>query len=618
MRFDRTNLVPFSIDIGSTEKLIVNGNAGDDSIIAQTGLAGLILLTLNGDAGNDTITGSNGVDTLNGGADNDVLTGLPGNDSLIGGDGDDRMIWNNGDNTDVFEGGIGNDTGEVNGAVSAVTGDVFTIAPNAARVRFDRTNLVPFAIDIGSTEKLIVNGNAGDDSITAGAGLNGLIALELNGGDNNDAIVGGDGADVLHGGNGNDTLDGNDNPAATLDQVFGDDGNDTMTWNPGKDDDLNEGGPGFDTTVINGGPGNEQFRIAQVGARVRFARTNNAPAPFFVDIGSTERLQLNAAAGADRVTTMPLNATEQILNGGDPATQPGDELIVIGFTGNLSLSPIVIPGLAPIEHMNFEFAANPGRAKTFTAALDGAQEVPTVDTTGEGRGAVSLNAAEDQITVNLAFADLGGNNTLAHIHGPAAVGVNAGILFDLGNSGAPSGALGPLTFAVTAQQVADLKAGLWYFNVHSTANPSGEIRGQILVDRVIESFLTGAQQIPGVTTPATGLGTVTLAGPEDEITVTLNYIGLAGINIATAIHGPAPRGQAGAAIFALSVSGQRSDTFTANPIAITSTQAAQLKRGDWYFQVHSSAHPEGELRGQIDNIQFLDGFESREASLSPR
>ena len=81
VRFDRTDPGPFSIDIGTSENLVLNANGGDDVITASTGLAPLISLALNGGAGNDTITGGDGDDTLIGGDGNDVVNGGRGNDA---------------------------------------------------------------------------------------------------------------------------------------------------------------------------------------------------------------------------------------------------------------------------------------------------------------------------------------------------------------------------------------------------------------------------------------------------------------------------------------------------------------------------------------------------------
>jgi Ca2+-binding RTX toxin-like protein len=67
VRFDRVTPAPFSLDIGTAEKLIVNMNDGDDTFTGSNGLAGLIALTVDGGPGNDTILGGDGDDVLIGG-----------------------------------------------------------------------------------------------------------------------------------------------------------------------------------------------------------------------------------------------------------------------------------------------------------------------------------------------------------------------------------------------------------------------------------------------------------------------------------------------------------------------------------------------------------------------
>ncbi len=67
---------------------------------------------------------------------------------------------------------------------------------------------------------------------------------------------------------------------------------------PGDDTDLNEGGAGTDTTEVNGGGGAEQFTTTANGTRVRFDRLN--PAPFSIDIGTSENLVLNANGAMTR------------------------------------------------------------------------------------------------------------------------------------------------------------------------------------------------------------------------------------------------------------------------------------------------------------------------------
>ena len=198
-----------------------------------------------GQSGNDTLLGKGGNDLLFGGAGNDVLTGGTGNDQVFGEAGDDRMIWNPGDGSDLFEGGDGNDTAEVNGGNGA---EIFTITANGTRVRFDRLNPAPFSLDIGTTENLVLNANGGDDTITAGNGLSGLIQLTLDGGAGNDTITGGDGNDTLIGGDGNDLITG----GRGSDMALLGTGNDTFVWNPGDGSDVVEGQDGTDTLLFNG------------------------------------------------------------------------------------------------------------------------------------------------------------------------------------------------------------------------------------------------------------------------------------------------------------------------------------------------------------------------------
>jgi Ca2+-binding RTX toxin-like protein len=312
VRFDRLTDPPgpFNIEIsGDTERLDLNANGGEDSVTADPGFDTLKLDVEGGD-GNDTLDGSAAADLLSGGPGNDTLTGddNPANtqDVSRGDAGDDTMVWNGGDDDDINEGGPDNDNTQVNGAAA---GEAFTVKPSTAMpgfVRFDRLTDPPgpFNIEIsGDTERLDLNANGGEDSVTADPGFASL-KLDVEGGDGNDTLDGSDAADLLSGGSGNDRLTGDDNPAFTQDVSLGDAGDDTMVWNPGDDDDINEGGPDNDTAEVNGG-GKERFEVARgAGDRVSFNRVqpnSTFGAPFSVDIGTTENLRLNAGDGDDTI-----------------------------------------------------------------------------------------------------------------------------------------------------------------------------------------------------------------------------------------------------------------------------------------------------------------------------
>jgi hypothetical protein len=248
----RTNLGPFTFD-AATERFEVNGLGGDDSVTANDGVGAATLLTVDGGAGADTVGGSEGPDLIQGGEANDVLNGGGGDDRIVGdrgadtmngGAGDDTLVWNNGDGTDVANGDAGRDDVEVNGAPAA--GDAFTVQPNGARLKFDRSNLVPFSIDIGSSETLHANGLGGDDTITAGE----VGAFELTGagGPGNDTLTGGGASETFLGGSGNDTI----NPGGGLDVVSGDDGDDQVNVRD-RTVDVARGGAGTDAVIADNG-----------------------------------------------------------------------------------------------------------------------------------------------------------------------------------------------------------------------------------------------------------------------------------------------------------------------------------------------------------------------------
>ncbi|MDX6610920.1 MAG: hypothetical protein QOD75_106, partial [Blastocatellia bacterium] len=119
--------------------------------------------------------------------------------------------------------------------------------------------------------------------------------------------------------------------------------------------------------------------------------------------------------------------------------------------------------------------------KTFIATLASSLEVPPTGTNGKGGGMVQLDGPETGGKAGLIFSSLSSAETAAHIHGAAPVGTNAPILFPL-----PLGTVTNFAISPTGQQVADLKAGLHYMNVHSNNFLNGEIRGQLLWNPLIE------------------------------------------------------------------------------------------------------------------------------------
>ena len=113
----------------------------------------------------------------------------------------------------------------------------------------------------------------------------------------------------------------------------------------------------------------------------------------------------------------------------------------------------------------------------FSAALNGASEVPPNTTGGTGQATATLDTVSKVFKYSVTYKGLTGPATAAHFHGPAAPGANAPPVVPIKSLDSPISGEATLTDA----QIADLKAGKWYVNVHTMAHPPGEIRGQVTV-----------------------------------------------------------------------------------------------------------------------------------------
>jgi Ca2+-binding RTX toxin-like protein len=306
------------------------GGAGNDVLTGGSGADQLF-----GQAGNDTLLGKGGTDLLFGGGENDTLTGGDADDQAFGQSGDDRMIWNPGADTDLNEGGGGTDTVEVNGGNGA---EQFATTANGARVRFDRVNPAPFAIDIGTSENLVLNANGGDDSFSATGNLATLIKITVDGGAGNDTLLGSNGVDLLLGGDGNDFVDGNQgNDTALLGA-----GDDSFQWDPGDGSDTIEGQDGTDAMLFNGSNANENMDVSANGSRVRFVRD---VANIVMDLNDVEAIDARVLGGSDNVVVNDLSGTDVVnvaanLGGGADADNVvvnatnGDDVATVGGAGS--------------------------------------------------------------------------------------------------------------------------------------------------------------------------------------------------------------------------------------------------------------------------------------------
>jgi Ca2+-binding RTX toxin-like protein len=312
---------------GALPRANLFGGAGNDVLSGGAGGDQLF-----GEAGNDTLLGQGGFDFLFGGNENDTLTGGDADDQVYGQAGTDRMIWNPGDDTDLNEGGDGSDTVEVNGGGGA---EVFTTTANGLRVRFDRLDPAPFSIDIGTSEKLVLNANGGNDSFSATGNLAALIQITVDGGAGNDTILGSNGIDLLLGGDGDDFVDGQQGN----DVAFLGANNDVFQWDPGDGSDTVEGQDGTDTMLFNGSGGAENFQASANSGRVLFTRNL---ANIVMDLDDVEVIDLNTLGNTDTTTVNDLSGTDLVeLNvdqagtiGGTAGDGQADVVIVNGTNGD--------------------------------------------------------------------------------------------------------------------------------------------------------------------------------------------------------------------------------------------------------------------------------------------
>jgi Ca2+-binding RTX toxin-like protein len=372
--------------------LAVDGGAGNDTITGGDGAD-----RLSGGDGNDLINGGRGNDALFGGAGDDTFVWNPGDgsDTLEGGDGTDHMVFNGSNQDEKFDvsangprvrfsrdlgnivmdlGGVevidlntlggadtttvndlsGTDVTQVNidqaGTPGGTTGDgqpdtVLVNGTNGAdqiEVKVNGTlsvvglhAVVTVSHTDGPTDSLVVQGQGGDDTLTAANLVAGFVKLTEDGGAGNDTLVGSRGDDTLFGGDGDDFIFG----FRGNDVAFMGAGNDTFEWDPGDGSDTVEGQGGQDTMIFNGANVDERIDISASGNHVRFTRD---VATITMDLNGVEVVDFNAFGGADTITVNDLSGTDLTALNLDLSSAEGtgigdgasDSVIVNGTNGD--------------------------------------------------------------------------------------------------------------------------------------------------------------------------------------------------------------------------------------------------------------------------------------------
>ncbi len=374
--------------------------------------------TMFGGGGGDLLMGNGGVDTIFGEGDSGNLGGGAGNDFLYGGQDDDTL-----------DGGGDTDQAVYSEAASGVTVDLNTLGAQAVGGGLGSDTLV-------SIENL--EGSDFDDTLT-GDDIRNILA----GSGGNDLLIGGEGNDALNGGMGDDKFD--------VDSEL---------------DEVNESsGEGTNDTVRSG---NLSLNLASYSNIENLALTGAAALNL---TGNSGNNRLTGNDGANILSGLGGNNT---MTGGR-----GNDTFVFDGSGNVTIT---------------DFGST-----YFSATMNGANEhIPNASAaTGIGTLVMNLGRTRAEIEIATTGLDWDGlqtpgiladNVTGFHIH-QGAVGVAGGIIEDIGgdpnrvilaNQNRMTSLWTSVGDGLTPALATSLFAGGLYYNVHTTAFPGGEIRGQIV------------------------------------------------------------------------------------------------------------------------------------------
>ncbi|WAJ72415.1 CHRD domain-containing protein [Catenovulum adriaticum] len=239
----------------------------------------------------------------------------------------------------------------------------------------------------------------------------------------------------------------------------------------------------------------------------------------------------------------------------------------------------------------------------FTFKLSGEQEVPAVDTNAMGYGYATYHQTSGELDLKVTAMALEGANA-AHIH-TGRMGTNGGVAIALSQGADASQWVTPSETMIDSGTAETLLSGGHYVNVHTSENPSGEIRGQILADNfaLVTFALNGEQEVPAVSTDAMGSGYALI--DMNDYALELQVV-TSGVSDATAAHIHTGRiGTNGGVLVGLEQSTDDMNVWKA-PANTNLTEAVfnTLIDGGHYVNVHTPANAGGEIRGQILTDHF--------------
>jgi hypothetical protein len=347
---------------------------------------------------------------------------------------------------------------------------------------------------------------------------------------------------------------------------------------------------------------------------VRGVLTGAAAIAIMLGLASCHGTDATFSIGGDiSGTTVPvvlkLNGGNDIAMGGDGSfkfdqkllkndtfnvqvVDPGDRCTVVNGAGTVAMSNITDVGISCVAQSAQNITLSAVRA----ANLSGAQEIPAVTSSATGVGGVILAPGSFAMTGGVTVS--GATPTVVRIHqAPSGNPTGNGPkLFDLIRATDGLTAVLPAGTVLNLSQLTSLLAGELYFNVVTAANSGGEIRGPIELQGGVAASVTvldGSQEVPPVTTTASGTGTVLVDRATGGVLISYITHSVTGANAAD-IHSNARLVQV--------VPFANLQTNLATPVAgatMTMQDLADFDANQLYFNVSSLANARGEIRGNI-------------------
>ena len=222
------------------------------------------------------------------------------------------------------------------------------------------------------------------------------------------------------------------------------------------------------------------------------------------------------------------------------------------------------------------------------ANLTGSQETPAVTTTASGHASIIVDSTQTSIRYHVSTTGI--TPTGAQIQD--AIATLSGVVIYQFSSVA---AVIDGTQTITATDNGEIADRHWYVNILTASNANGELRGQVLQpgEVLYTAMLRGADETPPVTTSATGNAQFVLDPARTSLRYEAMFSGLSAIS--SHIHLGAT-GMAGPVIYPLTLT---SPTMAKGTQTVTADDLLNLDAGLFYINAHTTANPNGEIRGQI-------------------